>query len=327
MFSLANIAAAQGRCDEYVALTHQLATVSPKDGDARELEAVALYAKEWRDGTDFSTFRVAADTAIARANPAEVEPIRFLFDISSEIAQGRLSDALREFETWRTRHRAETDEEILRGYYFGELQLLEEMGRSRDAERFARQWLLEAPTWIPSTVSSSRIVPLATLYRLHAISRESFIEERRRWLDSERTRGATQPASYRWTDAYSNAIVTRDDAVEALATLSDYASSMRAGANAYVDAAVGCAYAAAERSEEAAEFLRAATHACPNFQNPMGEVQTLESLGEVLARSADKSRACAAFDTVLRHWERTATSRTAARARAASAQLSCDRPD
>jgi tetratricopeptide (TPR) repeat protein len=312
-------AGANGRCDEYASLMHQMVLLNPNDPEAYGWDVHGAYAHDFIAGTDFVRTRAAMQANAAHETASEAAWSKLEFESSAFIGEGHLAQAS---DTYREQLKLTSDEGYVMEANANRIDVLLELGRGEDATALARQWLAEYGALTPTATYDTRIIPLRTLYRSGALSRSRFQEERRAWLQRQMQRSVAPRPSTRWWRAYGEAIKTREDAQDALKALSgDWDPNTRDDTRllrALVDA-----YVLAGRSSEAMPFLRKATKSCPNVLHPLIDLQLLERLGTALAPT-DPAGACDAYAKVLVHLGHTPGSVSAQRARDGRKALHCD---
>lgn len=148
------------------------------------------------------------------------------------------------------------------------------------------------------------------------------------WLASEESKplapGRFANGSGRlWIWAYANAVVTPQDARDALAVLPRYLplppDRLR---DAEDDESIGRTYLMAGRPEEALPYLRRASRSCKAVMYPFEHTWANLELGQIL-ESTDVPGACAAYRVVFDRWATAAASRSAHVAYVRRKELGC----
>jgi len=203
-----------------------------------------------------------------------------------------------------------------------------EVGQEAALAGRARAFLAKRQAWSPSPDEDGAIDALVALYRAGGLTRREFVADRETWLAQERSR--PRPAGRfgmgpgrQWINAYANAVLTKDDASDALAVLSDYLplppDRFR---DTDDDEAIGRTYLLAGRNEEALPFLRRAARSCEAARYPFQHTWANLELGQAL-ESTDSGAACAAYRVVFDRWATASRSESARVADARRKALSC----
>jgi serine/threonine protein kinase/tetratricopeptide (TPR) repeat protein len=173
------------------------------------------------------------------------------------------------------------------------LRALQEMGREKEASKFANDFLARSENW-STNYDSDDLLLVFMRYAIGpgAASMEEFERRRAEWIEE---RAGTYPGEI-WKLAYAGTALTPDDARDALAALPRFAPSV-AGYEAYS----GHVYLLAGRAGEAIPYLRRATAVCEASFQIVGTRASLW-LGEALEATNDTRGACAAYKLVLDRW-------------------------
>jgi hypothetical protein len=158
---------------------------------------------------------------------------------------------------------------------------------------------------------------------------DEYARERDRWIERQRASTARgglvgNPAALEWWIGYARAVVSREDANDAMAALPDHMPMMALLVRrADYSADVGDAFAAAGRTSDAEAWLRRATGSCWALVNPIEWVRAHTSLGKILEAKGEREQACGEYAWVLARWPASTGAASAKDAAAGRARLSC----
>jgi serine/threonine-protein kinase len=211
-------------------------------------------------------------------------------------------------------------------------QILEELGRAREAADLAEDFIARRPAWEPdpradNIAMAGDVEPalIATARAGGRLDARELAARRASWLARWERRGAAADRAFVWMHGWAASAATPEEAREALDAQARYGPLPSYRPNTLVEAYVGRTFLLAGRADEAARWLDVAARRCRALSAPVEHTRAHLWLG--LAREAlgDRARACAAYRAVLDRWGHARPrSATADRARERSAALGCD---
>jgi serine/threonine-protein kinase len=239
------------------------------------------------------------------------------------IAKGDFDAANAELREWRAAAAVAKSEEARFPPVLAHATLALELRDAATVREVTTQFLDEREAWIQSDYSGDYSIDAHALqYRAGLISRQEYANLRDAWLaKAPPPPQHTEARGERWLRAYANAVVTPDDAAEALAAMPQFVPLPCAHSRGLVeDLAWGRTLALGGRTEAAEPLLERAARSCLALRAPVEHFQSLYLLGSVLSQH-DPRRACEAFARVLERWGGRST--TAQAARRESVRLRC----
>ncbi|WP_394833568.1 protein kinase [Pendulispora rubella] len=214
--------------------------------------------------------------------------------------------------------------------YFADFQFafLLELGQRELVGELASAFLAKRDAWLTSSYYDWEILPLRAKYLAGAMPREAFTRQRQAWLEREKQRPQLVAAKFtNWIRAYAQAVVTPQDAAEALRVLPDYmpiANSLTRDVE--MDGALGHLYLLAGDVGHAVPYLQRAANSCEAVQFPLAQTQANLHLGMALEKTGDVQGACKFYDVVWARWGTDLRSVSAKVAHARRAALHCRAP-
>ena len=312
----------QGACDAALGYAERLVAIEPNDSNWLEELGGVVYATQVKPDV-----RVAFErwSKTADAGPPSIEGTETRARMA--ILAGDFHDLARQLDVWEKAVTLRSDEYSHAELFKIQARLAHEMGRDQAFVGRAQSFLASRAAWSPNVEGDSSIEALIALYRGGAMSRDDFAIARAQWLSRERSRPLParlgKSPGRRWITAYAGAIVTREDALDAVAALPDYLPlPVERVRSASDDEPIGAAFLAAGDAEAALPFIRRAALSCDAAYSPFQHTWANVELGAIL-ESRDVAGACAAYGVVIARWGNAPQSRSAARARDRWRQLGC----
>ena len=244
------------------------------------------------------------------------------------ILSGDFEEARRQLDAWERALDGVTDEESHADLFEARTLFHREVGFDAASAAQAHAILSKLAAWSPNMEGDRSIDALIALYRGGALPRREFVAARAAWLERDRARPRPSAlwgaiAGRRWITAYADAVVTKEDAEEALAVLLEYqplpSDRVRSTSD---DEAIGMVFWTAGRVQEAIPYLRRAASSCDAVQFPWHHTWANLELGRAL-ESSDVSGACAAYRVVVDRWAGAPRSSSARRAQERRRALGC----
>jgi len=312
----------EGRCAAALDGAQHLVDLEPKSEIWRGALAVAAYAMKRPFADVHRAFERSWQLAPVDAMPL----VRARAEVDEAVIHGAFDDARRELDVWEQLVARSVDEADhveafrVRGWYE------REVGEGASLAAHASAFLASRPAWSPAPAGGSSIDAQIALYRSGALSRPDFVKARAAWLRSDHqgdASGRGAGTEHRWVTAYAGAVVTPEDARDALAALPDHlplpGARVRTPA---IDEPIGATFLLAGRVDEALPFLRRAAASCTAALYPFHHTWANLELGAAL-EAVDARAACDAYRVVLDRWTTAPASRSARRARERWSILGC----
>ena len=306
MWRLAVIQSGLGKCADVRATTQRILALTPGSARAYRVLAGALAAT----GEPLDAVRFALEKRWALLPSEEAPASRAEDEAALAILAGDLSGAE---EKYRTLERLKADAPDESSHFpgtYGRMLVEIEAGRKTEAAAAAAAYLSRRAAWstdlkIPRTISIYALQRAAG-----AISEAKFEELRDRWLTQEterrRTFGLIPAVDYGWTLAYTQAVETREEALDVLATRGDAGRPFFevASAEPDYDEWIGRVYLLAGKLDDAVAFLGRASGSCAVLapRQTLFVLRASAELGEALEARGDTAGACAAYRKVLSRW-------------------------
>ena len=312
----------EGQCDAALGDAERLAAIQPESTSLVDL-GIASYGA----GKSLVATHAIYERAIELL-PADDSYARYAIMSRLAVTAGRFDDALADIDNWERAVTRSTDEKAHVDPFIERGWLLREIGREAALVDTARAVLANHSAWSPSVEVDGRIAALVALYRGGAMSHASFVAERAAILDhvtetpEAGTRGSG--AGRRWIAAYADAVVTQQDALDAMEALPHYlplpTDRFRLPSD---DESVGAAMLLAGHTEDAISFLTRAAHSCRAARFPLQYVWSNVELGAAFESTGNIKAACDAYRRITGRLGNVASSRSAARATARLLALGC----
>jgi len=315
----------EGACDAAFEDADRLVHLEPENQHWLEQLGYVTYAL----GKPIADVRRALERAWESA-PVNMGPVERAFGTTLlTVVMGDFRQTVLELGLWDNAVERNTEEVVHLNPFRIRVMLLREQERDEAAVPYAQAFLASRAAWSPEPSGDGAMIALGVLYRAGKMSRRDFVSARTEWLtryvekhDSDA--GARRRSAFRWMAAYADAVVTPDDAKEALAALPKYQPlPSDRERNAELDERLGATLLAADRSAEAVPFLRHSARSCEAVAHPFHHTWANLELGEAL-ESSDVPAACAAYKMVLERWGATPDSRSAKIAREHARKLGCE---
>jgi len=260
-----------GACSVALGYAERLVQLEPQNAMWLELLGTVGYAA----GRSLAVVGATYEQTNTLAPSAQVPIQRARSRANLAILSGDFDEAGNQLDAWERALVASKEEDAhadllkLRALYQREVGF--------DAALFARaQALLSSRAALsPNPEGDRSIDALIALYRGGALPRNQFIAARSAWLEHERARssragGSAWGPGNRWIVAYADAVVTSQDAEEAVATLPAYQPLPPERLRfTYDDQAIGWTFMLAGRLDEAIPFLRRAARSCDAAEYPL----------------------------------------------------------
>ncbi|MGO8995019.1 MAG: protein kinase domain-containing protein [Polyangiaceae bacterium] len=321
------------------------ATLEDLQGDCVGLEADAQRMVAMEDGSDrahdflaralFALGRPidSVREALSRKWQACPESTRAATTLTDEahlaILRGDFAEALKDAEELDRTVRLEGTEKDRAAATLLRIDLDTEVGDVAGAAQVADAHLRRVPVWSTDVIEED---PRPRLYAAAVRGGLRTPQERDQARAEWRTIWDAKIQPYDrprvWLEGYAAPAETREEAVEALAVLSDYEPMPPLVVTGSTVPAMAKVHALAGRSHEALPELVSVTWSCRALAEPIGVTRAQLQLGQVLEATGDVAGACAAYGAVIDRWgpaKRTATSVTAAAALARVKLLACRR--
>ena len=312
----------QGNCQVAFDYAQRLVDLEPENGLWLEEIGALTYSTE----RPLSDVRATLERSCELLPVDQVSAARAKVRTNLAVLIGDLDDAARELEIWEravamSGREADHVEPLRIRTWFQR-----ELGATGDIVPRARAFLASRAAWSPAPSGDADIDAQIALYQAGALTRRELETSREAWLARQQSSDLHRPrlgSGFRWITAFANAVVTKEDASQALAVLPTYLPlPFDRFRNPELDEPVGATLLRAERTEEAVPFLRQAANSCKAALYPFHHVWANLELGMAL-ESRDRSASCAAYKEVLRRWGTAAKSVSAAKARARWQALGC----
>ncbi len=306
---LFDLEAADGRCQEALALARKLVAIEPEKAAWRaELLYVLLDLGELRDTYEdamqqYLSLTTDSDRAIQEAQT------RF----TAAVLRGDFSEAEARSGEWQ-RAIAHQGQELPNHWNaFYQTWLLErETGRLRAAGELAERYEKQRAAW--DTMGDAVGVELAAvLYQSGKLGRTELAKRR----SAHAVSGIEG-----WLSGFGHAVVTSEDAKEAVVALDRLGEVPRGLPTAYYGA-VGGALLRAGDAARAIPSLKQATASCMGAIDPFDQTRAYADLAASLAETGDQAGACAAAGVVQSRWGNAEASTTARMNRRLSQKLGC----
>ena len=321
-----------GNCAATEASARQRIAIDPTLSDGYKALAYALAA----EGRPMPAVREAVGQTVSRLTD-EFGKQRYRLNLLARLAiiEGDFATATKLGDELRAlvESRADASDHAAAAYLASGIE--QEVGRPERAAEIARAFLERHEAWQDDTIvhdysMSGDLTPaILTFVRgtkgfPDAAYDEALAAWRKRYSSSARG----DYRRYVWVYGYAAAVVTREDALGAVAVLPEYSPLPDFLPNgALPRASVGRTLWLAGREEEGIKWLEQASISCNIANRPLEWIRAHAWLAEALEKSGDKKGACAAHDVVLAHWGNAKPrSITADWSKARARSLGCERP-
>jgi len=290
--------AREGACDVALTTTEKLMAADPDNYNWRIERAVAQYAVG--RGLDEVTETVRSAMLIRPARERQAESLSYATKLA--VLDGDFDGARKALDDWELVVASSGDEAAHLEPFRTRAWLSRELGEEKAFAARANHFLASRAALEPSNDRNQGIDAIVARYRAGDLPRREFVEARDTWwtlAKADHERDPRVATNQQWIAGFGDAIVTREDAEDALAVLPEPPPD-RIRSAAY-DAQVGEAELATKHVAEAVEHLRRATRMCKAVLDPFHHTWASLLLGEALESTSPKD-ACQAYRVVIDRW-------------------------
>jgi len=307
-----------GACSAAFGHAQRLVELEPENSRWRSQLGSASHAT----GKPLALVRAAYEQSSEWSSAVPIQRARARANLA--ILTGDFGEALAQLDAWERALEGNKEEDAHADLLKMRALFRREAGPDAALPARANSFLASRAAWSPNPEGDRSIDALVALYREGTLSRAAFVAARSEWLAHPPPVGryGMTPGT-RWVTAYADAVVTPEDAREAIAALpAHHALPPDRVRMPYEDEAIGRMYLVAGRVDDALPFLRRAAASCEASEFPLQHTWATFELGQAL-ESSDVPAACAAYQVVLDRWAVAARSHTAYRAHERRLALGC----
>jgi len=302
----------EGRCDSALGVAQRLVAIEPENYRFLEQLGAASYSMD----QPFAGARASLERAAELAPTRRMPFVRLWTQVNLAMLAGNFAEADTKLDALDRVIDGSNEEWIHSDALRTRDLFYRELGDEGGLARRARAFLANHAAWIQGDDNDGTIDAWIALYRGGAISRSAFASARADWLAAERARhrptgrfGVT-PGRL-WIRAYADAVMTPEDARDALAALPTFLplppDRFR---DAEDDEAIGRTLLLGAAPADAIPYLRRAAASCEATRYPLHHTWANLELGQAL-EATDAPGACAAYKLVFDRWATEARSQSA----------------